>query len=427
MTIPHDLLARAHALLTAYHPDRPAAMRALMAEHPGVVRVSIHAAALAGDVAAVTAHLDAGASPNAAIPVGDAPGMLPVPVLYLACVLGHAEVARVLLEAGASPNDGESVYHAAEHDHRGCLAVLVAHGAELSARHPHWDNTPLYFLAGYAPDHPRAATVVRGMDWLLAHGADPSVPSDLRSAADGTPGVAETPLHRLAANGWGAERAQVLVAHGAPVDAPRGDGRTPLAMAIRAGNTDMAFALRALGADVARVREIDCLVGAAVCGDDAEVTRLRHAHPALAAYLAAPRDAADHHALLRACQEGRADGVRLLVTLGWSLTQEGPWGGTALHWAAWHGRPEVVRTLLALGAPVDQRDGQYGSAPIAWGAHGSTHGRPAAEGDYLAVVQLLAAAGAARAPSFNRWGESPEALAAPAVADALRAWAASAS
>ncbi|MBU6365215.1 MAG: ankyrin repeat domain-containing protein, partial [Gemmatimonadetes bacterium] len=389
-------------------------------------RANIHAAALAGDVDAVRALLAAGASPNATLPVGDDPALLPVPVLYLACVLGHAEVAAVLLEAGANPNDGESVYHAAEHDHRACLALLAAHGADLSARHPHWDNTPLYFLAGYPPDHPRADTVARGMAWLLAHGADPAVASHVRTADDGTPGVAEQPLHRLAANGWDGDRARELVAHGAPVDAPRGDGRTALALAVRDGNVAMADTLRALGADVARVSAVDRLIGAAMTGDADAVAQLRTAHPEVEPFLAAPRATADHHALLRACQLDREAGVRLLVALGWSLRQEGPWGGTALHWAAWHGRPRIVGALLALGAPVDQRDSQYGSSPIAWGAHGSAFGRAAADADYVAVIRLLAAAGASRAPSFNRWNESPESMAAPAVAEALRAWAAAA-
>jgi ankyrin repeat protein len=422
MTLPPSLLAHAHELLAAFHPDRPVAMRALLADHPEVVRASIHAAALAGDVEAVRDHLAAGTSPNAAIPVGDDPALLPVPVLYLACVLGHADVAAALLQAGADPNDGESVYHAAEHDHRDCLTLLQAHGADLSGRHPHWDNTPLYFLAGYPPDHPRADTVARGMTWLLERGADPGVTSHVRTANDGTPGVAETPLHRMASNGWGGDWARRLVAAGAPVNATRRDGRTALALAIRDGNTDMADALRALGADDGDLRPVDRLVGAAVAGDAAAVARLR-AHPALDAFLGAPRSPDDHHALLRACQLERVEGIRLLVSLGWSLTQEGPWGGTALHWAAWHGRPHAVDALLLLHAPVDARDSQYGSSPLAWAAHGSAFARSGTEADYVTVVRRLAAAGATRAPSFNRWNEAPESLAAPAVADAVRDWA----
>jgi ankyrin repeat protein len=412
MALPDDFVAQANALMAAFSPDRPAAMRALLAAHPHLVRANIHAAALAGDADAVSAHLAGGTSPNATIATGDDPEMLPVPVLYLACVLGHAPVARVLLEAGADPNDGESLYHAAEHDHRDCLALLQAHGAQLSARHPHWDNTPLYYLAGYAPSHPRAASAMRGMDWLLAHGADPSVASYVRDSQDGTP--------------WGAERARVLHAHGAPVDAPRGDGRTALALAIRTDNADMVAALLALGADATRVPVGDLLIGAAMRGNAAEVARLLDSYPVLEAFLAAPRSPADHQALLRACQDDRPEGVRQLVALGWSLTQEGRWGGTALHWAAWHGRPQVVRTLLELGAPLDPRDSQYGSSPIAWAAHGSSFGGSGTEADYLAVISLLAQAGAARAPAINKWHETPESMAAPAVADVLRTWAASA-
>src|SRR5262249_49488484 len=98
-------------------------------------------------------------------------------VLYRASAQGNAAVVKLLLDQGASPNDGESAYHAAEHDHRDVLALLVAHGAEISAAQQPWNNTVLYFLAGYGPGHPNVATVHSGMKWLLEHGADPNVPS----------------------------------------------------------------------------------------------------------------------------------------------------------------------------------------------------------------------------------------------------------
>lgn len=422
MIDPDALVAQARELLAAFDPDRPAAIRALLAAHPELLRANIHAAALSGDAGAVTARLAAGDSPNAALPV-EHEGHLPVPVLYLACVLNHADAAKVLLEAGANPNDGESVYHAAEHDHRDCLALLLAHGADLSSRHPHWDNTPLYFLAGYPPDHHRAASAQRGMSWLLEHGADPTVASYVRQQPDGTPGVAETPLHRVAELGWGSDMATLLGRHGAKVDAVRGDGRTSLALAIRAGNQAMAEALVSLGADEAAVHPVDHLIGAAMRGELDRVAAVRAQHPALEAYLVAPRSAADHQVLLRACQAGHAAGVRTLVGLGWSLTQEGPWGGTPLHWAAWHGRPATTAALVALGAPLDQRDSSYGSSPIAWGAHGSSFGRRHADADYVTVAHLLAQAGAARDAAINRWGETPESMASPAVAAVLRDWA----
>jgi ankyrin repeat protein len=115
-----------------------------------------------------------------------------------------------------------------------------------------------------------------------------------------------------------------------------------------------------------------------------------------------------------------AAAIPVLVSLGYDLAREARHGGTALHWAAWHGRPEGVRALLAAGAPVDPRDRAYGSSPLAWAAHGSANCREADE-DYIAVIDLLLDAGATREPSFNRWNEPPENLSSDAVADHLRA------
>jgi ankyrin repeat protein len=123
---------------------------------------------------------------------------------------------------------------------------------------------------------------------------------------------------------------------------------------------------------------------------------------------------------MHAAEAGNVAAVRVLASLGLDLALEGPWGGTALHWAAWNGRVALVRELLAAGAPVNVRDRTYGSSPIAWAAHGSANCREA-DDDYVAVVDLLLAAHAERAPSFNRWNEAPENLASEVVADHLRA------
>jgi len=108
-----------------------------------------------------------------------------------------------------------------------------------------------------------------------------------------------------------------------------------------------------------------------------------------------------------------------LLDMGWDIAWEGPWGGTPLHHAAWRGDVPLVRSLLERRPPLDLRDAQFGSSPIAWAAHGSKHCRAADEA-YLEVVRMLLEAGSAREPSFNRWGEPPEALASRRVAALLR-------
>lgn len=388
---------------------------AMLVKNPELSRRSIVVAAAVGDVDATRALLDAGANPNAFVLHGDDPNAR-IPVLYFACVLNHVDVVRLLLERGADPNDGESVYHAAEHNHRQCLELLLAHDANISGSHAQYGNTPLYFLAGYPDDHPRFATVALGMQWLLEHGADPNIPSHVGRQRDGAEGAAEMPLHRIAAHKGRVQIARLLVKHGAMVDAPRGDGRTAYALAVRAGNTEVAEFLASQGADTSRLSSADRFLGACATGDAAAARSLVTAHPGLLASL----DADDRNVIVSAVADGRIASVELMLSLGWSLSEQSPWGGTPLHWAAWHGREAMVRLLLEHGAPVNVRDSAYGSSPIAWASHGSVNARPGHDADYLAVIDRLLDAGATRAESFNQWGEAPENLCSEAVARRLR-------
>jgi hypothetical protein len=53
--------------------------------------------------------------------------------LYGAAGVVHsAEITRILLEAGASPDDGESVHHSVEAADPACLALLLEHGGNPS-------------------------------------------------------------------------------------------------------------------------------------------------------------------------------------------------------------------------------------------------------------------------------------------------------
>lgn len=360
----------------------------------------------AGAVAIGRRLLAAGADANTftlAHP-GDANSKLTV--LYRASELGNAGLVKLLLEHGANPNDGESTYHAAERDHRDVLELLLAHGAEISAAHQPWNNTILFFLAGYRSDHPHSGRARRGMEWLLEHGADPNVPSYESR---------ETPLHRLTEYGHPVETLRMFLVHGADPKRARADGRTPYELAMRVGHTAAAEFFRSLGCAVEPLRPVDAFLHACAIGDEATARRAFEEHADL-------RDqvrALAHHALIFAAETGNAAAVRIFATLGLQLDQEGPWGGTPLHQAAWRGLVPVVRELLAAGAPIDVRDKTYGSTPLAWAAHGSQHCRDADE-DYVRVIDLLLEAGSQREPSYNKWKEPPEALASDAVADHLR-------
>ncbi|MGA5565028.1 ankyrin repeat domain-containing protein [Streptomyces platensis] len=148
--------------------------------------------------ATVAALLRQGASPSAP----DADGQTP---LYLAAVSGQADVVRLLLEAGATP-DTES---------RG---------------EPGSEGLPLCAAACWGHEE-----VVRA---LLAHGADPNLRED-----DGT---SFTPLMWAAANGHH-RTAQLLLDAQADPDAGHGD-RTPLMVAAERGSIAVVRALLRHGA-----------------------------------------------------------------------------------------------------------------------------------------------------------------------------------
>jgi ankyrin repeat protein len=298
----------------------------------------------------------------------DGPVLTP---LYHASMANDLEEVRRLLEAGADPNDGESIPHAAQMNHRDVLDLLKARGGDFSGRHQDWDNTPLYFLCGHSDDEGGAAAWHKGIAYLLAHGADPNVTSYA---------CEETPLHQIAKSGRNAATARLLLDHGADPAAVSAEARTPYAWAVRSGNTVVATMLEERGAAAGASTE-DEFFGGCALGDEQRAREWIAREPRL-------RD-------LLAVEMG---GV-----------------GTPLHWAAWNGRPAAVRAFLALGADPNVRDSEHGSSPLGWAGHGSRCCRKA-DADYCEVVDLLVGAGATREASINSSGEPAESLASPPVA-----------
>lgn len=66
-----------------------------------------------------------------------------------------------------------------------------------------------------------------------------------------------------------------------------------------------------------------------------------------------------------------ADAVALaLINAGADIHHAGCFGGTALHWAAWCGRDEVVSRLLQEEIDLDRRCVTHQSTAFFWAAHG---------------------------------------------------------
>jgi uncharacterized protein len=79
---------------------------------------------------------------------------------------------------------------------------------------------------------------------------------------------------------------------------------------------------------------------------------------------------------------------------GADIHHAGTHGGTALHWAAWCGRPSVVKRLLKGGAELNRRCIDFKSTPLFWAVHGLKSGNNKNLPDYQECIKYLLEAGA---------------------------------
>lgn len=169
----------------------------------------------------------------------------------------------------------------------------------------------------------------RLVELLLEHGADPA-----RANAHGW-----TPLHQAAYSGL-APLASILIEAGAPLHiSARGDGGTPLIVALFWGNR--------------RASELLVAHGAAI---DADVYR--------------------GTALAWAAARGHAASARRLLVLGADPNTPTTFGGpghgdraTALHLAAQSGDIDTIDVLIQAGADPTIRDGRHNATPAGWAEH----------------------------------------------------------
>jgi ankyrin repeat protein len=232
--------------------------------------------------------------------------------LYGAAGRAHdPELTRVLLEAGAQPDDGESVYHSTEAESPECLRALLEHGA-----------TAEPIMLAHALDDERPEHVAL----LLEAGADPA-------------GLLPHAVRR----GRGPETIRLLVERGAQLEHRGGEMwrkperlRTAYQHAVLRNRTQVAAVLEELGArtDV----EFDDLAIAAVArGERPPFIPREHDWDQLEALMLAP------------------DLTVVLEEFGPDFA--GVVGGSPkvplIQHAAYFGDVERVRTLLDAGAKPD--------------------------------------------------------------------------
>jgi ankyrin repeat protein len=361
------------------HPS-PERARRMLVEDPELARADIYAAAAAGDVTAVGAMLDrdrgllnrkggpfkwepllyacysridTGRSSGSTLDVArllisrgadpDAGFLMEGSYAFTALTgaFGRGEdwpnqpphpdcdaLARLLLEAGADPNDAQTLYNRHFRENDDHLALLFEYGLGGEKGGP-WItrlNDPLF--------NPSSLLVIE-LGWAAQHGF--------------------------------AGRVRLLLDHGVDVNArTRRSDRTPYEEAIRAGHQEIAEYLLQRGAVKVVLDPRESFAAACIAGNHDEVRARLGADPSLL-------DRLGHEGrmdmLHRAVDAKQPAGIRLIVGLGVDINGMVPGTGmdrTVLHNTAGWGGVEMVKLLLELGADPNLRDLTYQGTAIGW-------------------------------------------------------------
>ena len=285
-------------------------------------------------------------------------------------VVHNPELTRILLEAGANPDDGESLYHSVETADTACLELLLEHGATVDGTH------------------------------ALAHALDYEEIEHVRLLAEAGADVTDAAyVAHAVRRGRGPEVLRLLAEDGADLDRPGGETwrgdvplRTPYQHAVIRGRDDVAETLAELGADTSVAPE-DLALAALARGE-------RSSGPF-------PEDPDAQEVIVMAALGGKLDAVIEAVGPDYRGFVGGSPNLPLIGHAAWVGDPEVVRRLLEAGAEASgwNTETQH-VTPLAVASLGSSnHAVPGR--DYVAVAELLAAAGNATEPRFLEVAEGP--------------------
>ncbi|MBF9032723.1 hypothetical protein HKCCE2091_00585 [Rhodobacterales bacterium HKCCE2091] len=327
-----------------------------------------HRPGLEADMIAIAeALVAAGADVNGGVPVHPGADHLLSPLYFALGHAGNMPLARWLLDHGADPDDGESLYHATELGHRDGVRLLLEHGAD-----PKGTNALLR-----AMDFHDRETV----EMLIAHGAR-------ADDFDGAPVGGEEPwvvpaLFQAARRMSDRAMVELLLENGTD-PARRYMGASAYAYARVYGNRSVAEALEARGL-AEELPEIEALLAAAA---DGEVPEGRWIDPAKlpVAYANLVREIL--------WLPGKLDHVKRLVAIGVPYDRPDSEGLTPVQIAGWEGLPEVLAYMLSLKPDLSHVN-TYGGTLFSTILHGSENNPSRAGRDHVGCLRLALEEGVA--------------------------------
>jgi hypothetical protein len=142
---------------------------------------------------------------------------------------------------------------------------------------------------------------------------------------------------------------------------------------------------------LARASPQDRLLDALWTGDDAVADAVLASDPQLIRQAPAGvlRLVAD------AARNNRTAAVRAMLARGFPVTEAAQHGAMPLHWAAFHGNPEMLADVLRYSPPLDAADRDFNGTAIGWVIQGAAHQwHGISTGKHGDCARLLLAAGA---------------------------------
>lgn len=251
------------------------------------------------------------------------------------------ELARLLLERGAEPYDGQVIYNIAFHGKILWWVKLMHEFSVRAGRRADWDDPEWHMLdqgnyGSGARWHLRIAVEKNDLElakWCLEHGANPNA---------------------------------------APERDQRFPQRSLYEHAVRLGHREIAELLVRYGAERQEVvlEDEDQFIAACLRLDRDEVQRSLAQHPE---YLHSPR------AIFAAARKDRADVVAFLLDLGTPIEVEDAKKQRPLHVAAANDALQVAKLLIDRGAELDVYELNYSNTPLDFARY---H-------DYPRMIELL--------------------------------------